>query len=185
MRVGHACASCPRTGTRPTIQWMRNIQDWCISRQLWWGHRIPAWYDEDGNSIVARTSRGTRQAVRGCGRESRCARTRTCSTPGSPRRCGRSPRWAGRSRHAELAALLSEQRPGHRLRHHFLLGRPHDDDGHELHGRGAVPRGLHTRADPRRRRPEDVQIQGQRHRPAGHHRWYRAGGNGSQAHLRA
>jgi len=36
-------------------QWMNNIQDWCISRQLWWGHQIPAWYDEDGNVIVART----------------------------------------------------------------------------------------------------------------------------------
>jgi valyl-tRNA synthetase len=34
-------------------QWMNNIQDWCISRQLWWGHQIPAWYDEDGNVIVA------------------------------------------------------------------------------------------------------------------------------------
>ncbi|MEJ6024321.1 valine--tRNA ligase [Ramlibacter sp. PS4R-6] len=36
-------------------QWMKNIQDWCISRQLWWGHQIPAWYDEDGNIIVARS----------------------------------------------------------------------------------------------------------------------------------
>ncbi|KQP17626.1 valine--tRNA ligase [Pseudorhodoferax sp. Leaf267] len=36
-------------------QWMNNIQDWCISRQLWWGHQIPAWYDEDGNVIVARS----------------------------------------------------------------------------------------------------------------------------------
>ncbi|MFZ5636563.1 MAG: valine--tRNA ligase [Pseudomonadota bacterium] len=34
--------------------WMENIQDWCISRQLWWGHRIPAWYDEAGNLYVAR-----------------------------------------------------------------------------------------------------------------------------------
>ena len=34
-------------------QWMNNIQDWCISRQLWWGHQIPAWYDEDGNVYVA------------------------------------------------------------------------------------------------------------------------------------
>jgi valyl-tRNA synthetase len=34
-------------------QWLENIQDWCISRQLWWGHRIPAWYDEDGNITVA------------------------------------------------------------------------------------------------------------------------------------
>ena len=35
-------------------QWMNNIQDWCISRQLWWGHQIPAWYDENGNYYVAR-----------------------------------------------------------------------------------------------------------------------------------
>ena len=36
-------------------QWMNNIQDWCISRQLWWGHQIPAWYDEDGKVYVARS----------------------------------------------------------------------------------------------------------------------------------
>lgn len=36
------------------FSWMRDIQDWCISRQLWWGHRIPAWYDADGNVYVAR-----------------------------------------------------------------------------------------------------------------------------------
>jgi valyl-tRNA synthetase len=35
--------------------WMENIKDWCISRQLWWGQRIPAWYDEDGNMYVAKT----------------------------------------------------------------------------------------------------------------------------------
>ncbi|WP_414728999.1 valine--tRNA ligase [Zhongshania aliphaticivorans] len=36
------------------FSWMRDIQDWCISRQLWWGHRIPAWYDSEGNIYVAR-----------------------------------------------------------------------------------------------------------------------------------
>lgn len=35
--------------------WMSNVRDWCISRQLWWGHQIPAWYDEDGNYVVAKT----------------------------------------------------------------------------------------------------------------------------------
>jgi valyl-tRNA synthetase len=35
--------------------WMVNVRDWCISRQLWWGHRIPAWYDTDGNYVVAKT----------------------------------------------------------------------------------------------------------------------------------
>lgn len=34
------------------FEWMRNIQDWCISRQIWWGHRIPAWYDDKGNTYV-------------------------------------------------------------------------------------------------------------------------------------
>ncbi len=37
------------------FEWMRNIQDWCISRQIWWGHRIPCWYDEAGNGYVARS----------------------------------------------------------------------------------------------------------------------------------
>jgi valyl-tRNA synthetase len=41
--------------------WMRDIQDWCISRQLWWGHRIPAWYDESGNIYVGRDEAEVRQ----------------------------------------------------------------------------------------------------------------------------
>ncbi|MGB4584820.1 MAG: valine--tRNA ligase [Rhodoferax sp.] len=42
-------------------QWMNNIQDWCISRQLWWGHQIPAWYDEDGNVYVGRDENEAKQ----------------------------------------------------------------------------------------------------------------------------
>ncbi|MDO4430295.1 MAG: valine--tRNA ligase [Lonepinella koalarum] len=42
------------------FSWMRDIQDWCISRQLWWGHRIPAWYDEQGNVYVARSEEEVR-----------------------------------------------------------------------------------------------------------------------------
>ncbi|PSV25344.1 MULTISPECIES: valine--tRNA ligase [unclassified Photobacterium] len=41
--------------------WMRDIQDWCISRQLWWGHRIPAWYDNDGNVYVGRNEAEVRE----------------------------------------------------------------------------------------------------------------------------
>ena len=44
----------PQNWERTYFEWMRNIQDWCISRQLWWGHRIPAWYDAAGNVYVAR-----------------------------------------------------------------------------------------------------------------------------------
>jgi valyl-tRNA synthetase len=46
-------------------QWMNNIQDWCISRQLWWGHQIPAWYDEDGKVYVARTEEEARAQAPG------------------------------------------------------------------------------------------------------------------------
>ncbi len=45
----------PGNWSKTYYEWMRNIQDWCISRQLWWGHRIPAWYDEAGNFYVARS----------------------------------------------------------------------------------------------------------------------------------
>jgi len=44
----------PENWTKTYYEWMRNIQDWCISRQIWWGHRIPAWYDEQGNCFVGR-----------------------------------------------------------------------------------------------------------------------------------
>ena len=42
----------PRQWENTYFAWMRDIQDWCISRQLWWGHRIPAWHDDDGNIFV-------------------------------------------------------------------------------------------------------------------------------------
>ncbi|MSR15128.1 MAG: valine--tRNA ligase [Gammaproteobacteria bacterium] len=45
----------PENWSKTYFEWMRNIDDWCISRQLWWGHRIPAWYDRSGNIYVGRT----------------------------------------------------------------------------------------------------------------------------------
>ncbi|MCH9699182.1 MAG: valine--tRNA ligase [Gammaproteobacteria bacterium] len=42
------------------FEWMRNIEDWCISRQIWWGHRIPAWYDADGNIYVGHSEQDVR-----------------------------------------------------------------------------------------------------------------------------
>ena len=52
------------------LHWIRNLQDWCISRQLWWGHQIPAWYDEAGNVYVARDEAAARaQAHARLGRE--------------------------------------------------------------------------------------------------------------------
>ena len=46
----------PEGWSKTYFNWLENIQDWCISRQLWWGHRIPAWYGDDGRCYVARTA---------------------------------------------------------------------------------------------------------------------------------
>lgn len=50
----------PEQYTNMYMAWMNNIQDWCISRQLWWGHRIPAWYDAEGNVYVGRNEEEVR-----------------------------------------------------------------------------------------------------------------------------
>ena len=55
----------PENWTTTYRQWLENIQDWCVSRQLWWGHRIPAWYDESGNVYVARTEEEARRQANG------------------------------------------------------------------------------------------------------------------------
>jgi len=51
----------PKQWENTYYAWMRDIQDWCISRQLWWGHRIPAWYDSDGNVYVGRSEAEVRE----------------------------------------------------------------------------------------------------------------------------
>jgi len=51
----------PANWDKTYYQWLENIQDWCISRQLWWGHRIPAWYDEAGNVYVGRSEEEVRE----------------------------------------------------------------------------------------------------------------------------
>ena len=98
----------PKNWEKTYFDWMENIQPWCISRQLWWGHQIPAWYGPDGKVFVAATRAKRRQArcdyaeatEPGMGKADRRAHgaTRTCSTPGSRRRSGRSRPSAGRTR---------------------------------------------------------------------------------------
>ncbi len=162
---------------------MENIQPWCISRQLWWGHQIPAWYGPDGKVFVelrpktrhreARTTRDGESPEEANGAHGK-------DIAAHPRR--------GRARHlvllravavldARLAgqdaggrALLSDLHAGHRLRHHLLLGRPHDDDGPALHEGGALQGRLHPPSRPRREGRQDVEVEGQRGRPARHHR---------------
>jgi valyl-tRNA synthetase len=51
----------PKTWEKTWFNWLENIQPWCVSRQLWWGHQIPAWYDEQGNVFVAETEEEARR----------------------------------------------------------------------------------------------------------------------------
>ncbi len=85
---------------------------------------------------------------------------------------------------ARIRALSAFKRAGHRLRHHLLLGGAHDHGHRQFHRPGAVPRRLYHRPDPRCAGPEDVQVQGQRARSAGHHRRHQHRGSGGQAHQR-
>ncbi len=55
----------PETWAKTYFNWMENIQPWCVSRQLWWGHRIPAWYDAAGNAYVAETEEAARAKAGG------------------------------------------------------------------------------------------------------------------------
>jgi len=54
----------PAHWSRTYYEWMNNIEDWCISRQIWWGHRIPAWYDKHGNIYVAKDENGAQEQAR-------------------------------------------------------------------------------------------------------------------------
>ena len=83
----------PERFTKVYYNWLENIRDWCISRQLWWGHRIPAWHCADcGHTTVAKTDPDALRALRldphraGPGRAGHLVQLRAC---------GRSRRWAG------------------------------------------------------------------------------------------
>ena len=110
-------------------QWMNNIQDWCISRQLWWGHQIPAWYGIDGRSSWRDEGRTPAQARLPAPADARPRRARHLvllglvpfSTLGWP---------ANRQTRIYFLYFVGA---GHRLRHHLLLGRPDDHDDGALH----------------------------------------------------
>ena len=98
------------------LRWLNEIRPWCISRQLWWGHQIPAWYRGDELYVGE-------EAPEGEGWE----RDPDVLDTGSRRRCGRSPRWAGLT-DLGAARVLPHGCARHRPRHHLPLGRPHGDD---------------------------------------------------------
>ena len=154
----------PENWSKTYFDWMYNIQDWCISRQLWWGHRIPAWYDDDGNVYVGHSEDdvrekhelGTDVALR---QDEDVLDTWFSSALWPFSTLG----WPEKTK--ALDDFYPGQCAGHRLRHHLLLGRTHDHVGHEVHGRCAVPRSLYPWPDSRPGRSEDVEVKGQCSRP--------------------
>ena len=174
----------PKNWEKTYFEWMENIQPWCISRQLWWGHQIPAWYGPDGKVFVAETeeeavgnalgyyveqevitpeqgaemARGSGQARRLHHPRRGCARHLVLLGPVAVLDAGLAGRDAG------SAALLPDQRAGHRMGHHLLLGRPHDDDGPSFHEGRAVLDRLHPPPRSRREGRQDVEVERQRHR---------------------
>ena len=87
----------PEMYEKTYFEWMGNIHDWCISRQLWWGHRIPAWHCAEGHITVARTTPSV-CAGRAAGRS--CGRRRMCWTRGFLPGCCHLPCSGGRRRKA-------------------------------------------------------------------------------------
>ena len=143
------------------LNWMENIHDWTISRQLWWGHRIPVWYCQQCGEITVDRGRDADRlpALWGTGRAgSRRARHLVLLRPLALLH----PRLAGR--YAGPAPLLPRLRHGDRLRDPLLLGGAHGHVRPRADGRAALPHRLPAWDGARRRRREDEQDQGQRAR---------------------
>ena len=147
------------------FNWLANIKDWCISRQLWWGHRIPVWYCPDGHMTTGREDPAQMRNMRlnPTHAGSRCARHLVLFGAVAVLHPGLAGRDAGSQ------VLLSHVLHGDRLRHIVLLGGTHDHDGPGVHGSGAIPHRLPAWTDPRRTRAQDVQDLRQCDRPADRH----------------
>ncbi len=141
----------PKQWENTFFAWLRDIQPWCISRQLWWGHRIPAWYGPDGQVFVAASEAEAREQARGKYGVNTPPLAQDEDVLDTWFSSGLWPfstlGWPERTR--ELARSLPDRRAGDGLRHHLLLGRPDDDAGPAFHERCAVPHGVHPWPGPR------------------------------------
>ena len=119
----------PERFSKTYTNWMENVHDWCISRQLWWGHQIPAWYCDDCGHINVSPAWNTMPGGPG-----QVRKVRLRPSDERPRRAGHLVLLRPLALlHPGLAfddggpgVLLSHLRHGHRLRHHLLLGVPDD-----------------------------------------------------------
>ncbi len=157
----------PQRFEKVYLNWMDNIRDWCISRQLWWGHQIPVWYCENKHTICQVDDPSACPEC-GAGGAAGPGRARHVVLFGAGD--ARGPGLAGRQRGAAL--LLPNQRHADGLRHHVLLVRQDDHVRALQHARpgsgkrGAVPDGAVPRADSRRQRRQDDEVARQRGGPA-------------------
>ena len=160
----------PGNWTRTYEEWMTGIHDWCISRQLWWGHRIPAWHcDACGKITVTEEA----PAACACGAPVRQDTDVLDTWFSSGLWPFSTMGWPSRDRRP--GALLPDQPADHGARYHLLLGRADDDAGDQVRRRRAVQADLHHVARARRARPQDEQVQGERSRSAGADRRDRRG----------
>ncbi len=161
----------PERYTDVYLRWMESIRPWCVSRQLWWGHRIPVWYCPDGHLTVVESEP---QACAECGatdlrQDEDVLDTWFSSqlwpfatlgwpddTPGAPR-------------------LVPERRQLDRPRDHLPLGGADDHGRDRAHGRAPVPHREHPLDDQRARRQADVEEPRDGDRPAGGGRRVRGG----------
>ena len=125
----------PNTWDKTWAHWLGNIKPWCISRQLWWGHQIPAWYGKDDEVFVAMTRE---EAVEMAGTEEIIQDEDVLDTWFS------SALWPFSTlgwpeRDFGSRDLLSHRCSGDRIRYYLLLGSAHGDDRPALHGRRPIP----------------------------------------------
>ena len=148
---------------------MNNIQDWCISRQLWWGHQIPAWYDEEGNVYVASNEADAQAQAPGkklkrdedvldTWYSSALVPFSTMGWPNVAATANASPTHGSKMVHPLITTLPAKQCFSNRLRHHLLLGSQNDHDDHALHRQSPLQACLHPRPSARRARQKDEQI---------------------------
>ena len=98
----------PEMYEKTYLNWMENIHDWCISRQLWWGHRIPAWQCAKCNKMTVARQDPTQCAIAA---RKRSRKRPTCSTPGSPRAFCPSPSSAGPTSPTKRGQILTPSIP--------------------------------------------------------------------------
>ena len=190
----------PEQYSKTYFEWMRNIHDWCISRQLWWGHRIPAWHCLTCRKITV--ARDTPESCSPLWQRYTRAGNRCAGHLVLIRATALHSFWLARA-HTGTGHVLSNAVAGDQLRYFVFLGSAHDNARLPLHvgcsnerrigenvGRCcSFPRGLHSRAGARRRPAENVEDQRERGRSHRHRRsiWHRrsalhAGGHGFAGH---